>query len=483
MPEGSVIFSKIAATPKETTWSQAYSAGKLFTVLSLKKEEAQENPPEGEEMPAGEEISLKAIGKNILDALETEFFSLEEKNLQSVKAAITEASKGIPQNLQFSFVTTVVAGNILYSYIAGKGEIFIKRGDKFGYVLESKGETKDISSASGFLQSGDLIILATEGFTKTVSKDQLLSSLDNLPPSEIAENLAPTIHESDEAGAAAIILSYKEEAEAHAAVPMEEDNAEINTISRDEGVERANEESEREKMNPLGFIVPLFSVFGKLIPKGLASPAGRLNHSKKIYLTIAALILLVLVASVILGIKRQNDAKIEAAFNAVYPQAQKKFEEGTSLKDLNKNLAMDSFEDAKKLLEENKDKFPQNSDEAEQIDALLEKVNKELADNSPSKGSENLDKSKITIIVQNGSGAEGAAGKASQFLEEKGYKVSSTANADNYKYVGVTIRVKKTVENYLETLKKDLSEKYTVSATTTDLPDSSTTDAVVTVGK
>ncbi len=467
MPEGSVVFSKIAATPKETAWSQAYSAGKLFTVLSLKKEASGEETGEN---------SLKAIGKNILDALETEFFSLEEKNLESVKASIAEASNAVPQDIELSFVTTVVSGNILYSYIVGKGEIFIKRGDKFGYVLESKEDTTDIASASGFLQNGDLIILATEGFTKAVSKDQLLESLDNLPPSEIAENLAPTIHESDEAGAAAIILSYKEDMEAGAGAPEEEEKEEINTVSRDETIEKVNEEHEKEKMNPLGFIAPVFSVFGKLIPK-------RLNHSKKIYLTIVAAVLLVLVASVILGIKRQNDAKIAAAFNAVYPQAEKKYEEGVSLKDLNKNLAIDSFTQSKKILEENKDKFPYDSDEAEQINALLEKVNKELADNSPSQGTENLDKSKITIIVQNGSGAEGAAGTVSDFLEEKGYEVSSTANADNYNYEDVTIRVKKSVENYLETLKKDLGEKYTVGDTSTDLPETSPSDVVVIIGK
>lgn len=479
MPEGSVIFSKIAATPKEAAWSQAYSAGKLFTVLSLKKEASAEELPSAdgggeEDSPDGQ--SLKAIGKNILDALETEFFSLEVKSLESIKGAITQASGEMPQELEFCFVTAVISNNILYSYIAGKGEIFIKRGGKFGYVLESNKESGDIASASGFLQNEDLIILATEGFTKIVSKDQLLSSLDHMPPSEIAENLAPRVHESDEAGAAAIILSYKEEAEAHEAVPLEEDSAEINTVSRDEAVEKVNEENESKKLNPLGFVVSLFAGIGKLIP-------GSLSHSKKIYLTIAGLILLVLVASVLLGIKRQNDAKIAAAFDAVYPVSEKKYEEGLSLKDLNRNLAMDSFEEAKKMLEENKDKFPQGSKQEKQVSELLAKVKAEIEENAPSKGSQNLDRSKITLTVENGSGQEGAAGKASDFLKEKGYKVSSTANADNYKYIGVTIRVKKDVENYLETLKKDLAEKYTVSATSSDLPNSATTDAAVIIGK
>ncbi|MBI2195545.1 MAG: LytR C-terminal domain-containing protein [Candidatus Levybacteria bacterium] len=469
---GTVVFSKIAATPTETAWSQAYSAGKLFTVLSLKEDSAK-NLPEGENPPSGG--SLKAIGKNILDTLETEFFSLEEKNLESIKGAVGQALKGIPQEAQFSFITAVVSENILYSCIVGKGEVFIKRGDKFGYVLQSESDSKEISSASGFLENRDLIILATEGFTKTVSKEHLSESLDHLPPAEIAENLAPKVHEGDEAGAAAIILSYKEEAEAHDAV-AEEEGAEINTISQDADIEKTNEELESKKINPIGFIFPLFAGVKNLIP-------ARLSHSKKVYLTIVALVLLVLVASVLLGIKKQNDAKIESAFNSIYPQAQKNFDEGESLKDLNTSLAIDSFNQAKKILEENIDKFPKNSKQAKQVNDLLSKVNKEIKDISPSAGTKNLDRSKITISVQNGSGVEGAAGTASDFLEEKGYKVSSKANADNYNYEGSTIKVKKTIENYLDMLKKDLGEKYKVSTASSDLSSGSPTDAVVIIGK
>ncbi len=471
MPEGSVVFSKIAATSTDTAWSQAYSAGKLFTVLSLKKE-ASEDSPESENPPVGG--SLKASGKNILDALETEFFSLEEKNLESVKAAIETTVKGIPEDLEFSFIVTVLSNNILYSYISGVGRVFIKRGDKFGVILESTQDAREIVLASGFLQNDDLIILATEGFSTIIPKDQLIASTESIVPSEIAENLAPTIHESDEAGAAAIILSYKEEAEAHVAVS--EEDTEINTISRDEDIEKASEEDESKKMNPLGFIFPLFGVFKKIIPE-------RLNHSKKIYLTIATLILLVLVTSVILGVKKQNDRKTETAFNAFYPQAQKKFEEGESLKDLNKNLAMDNFSQAQKLLEENKNKFPQGSNQEKQIATLLDKVNTELKNNSPANNAANLDRSKLTITVENGSGAEGIAGKASTFLESLGYKASTTANADNYNYTGATIKVKSDKKDYLDLLKTDLSKNYTITASSSDLSAGSPTDAVVIIGK
>ncbi len=460
MSEGNVIFSKIAATPTDTAWSQAYSAGKLFTVLSLKNEASEE-----------EKESLKVLGKNILDTLETEFFSLEEKSLESVKGAILEAIKGIPDDLQFSFVTTVLSNNVLYVYIVGAGRVYIKRGSQFGYVLQSEDDSKEISSASGHLQNGDLIILATEDFSKTISKDQLISSLEAEVPSEIAENLAPTIHESEEAGAAAIILSFKEDITPPTAI--EEESEPAAPPAKEEEPEYVSERN--EKSNPLAFLA-LFAGLKKLIP-------SRLNHSKKIYLTVAGLIFLVLIASVILGIKKQNNAKIAAEFNAVYPVAQKKFDEGESLKDLNRNLAMDNFIQAKKLLEENKNKFSANSKEEKQINILLTKVNTEIENNSPEKIAASLDRSKITITVENGSGAEGVAGIASDFLEEKGYKVSSTANADNYKYIGVTIKVKSSGSAYLDLLKKDLAEKYTVSLTASDLSSGSPTDSVVIIGK
>lgn len=467
MPEGSVVFSKIAATATDAAWSQAYSAGKLFTVLSLKKESSKEEK---------EENSLKAAGKNTLDTLETEFFSLEEKNLESIRGAIEAALKVAPEDLEISFVTAVLSNNILYTYIVGRGEVFIKRVDKFGYVLQSEEKSRDISSASGFLQDGDLIILATEGFINVVSKEELSSSLENLIPSEIAENLAPGVHESEEAGAAAIFLSYKEEVEAHEAVATEEELPTKDTASSDKTIEKAIEEDENRKLNPLGFITSFLAIFKKLIP-------GRLNHSKKIYLTIAVLILIVLVASVLLAVKKQSDAKIDAAFNAVYPQAEKKYEDGESLKDLNKNLALDSFKQAQKILSDNKNKFPANSKQEKQINSLLTKVNSEIANNSPSAGSTNLDKSKITITVENGSGVEGAAGKVSDYLKGLGYNVSGTSNADNYNYTGVTIKVKSSVSNYFDTLKSDLSKNYTVSLSSSDLPASSPTDAVVIIGK
>jgi len=94
-----------------------------------------------------------------------------------------------------------------------------------------------------------------------------------------------------------------------------------------------------------------------------------------------------------------------------------------------------------------------------------------------------LDRSDLTITVENGSGEAGVAGTAKDFLTNLGYVVSSTANADNYDYVNVTIRIKKTSQEFLSLLKKDLNTKYTVGDTATDLEDSNSSDALVIIGK
>ncbi|MCL4354914.1 LytR C-terminal domain-containing protein, partial [Patescibacteria group bacterium] len=59
-----------------------------------------------------------------------------------------------------------------------------------------------------------------------------------------------------------------------------------------------------------------------------------------------------------------------------------------------------------------------------------------------------LDRAKLTVAIENGSGVVGAAGKASTLLTGLGYKVASTGNADKYTYVNVTIQVKTSSSKY-----------------------------------
>lgn len=463
MPQDlNISVAKIVATPSQSSWSQAYNAGKLFAVLSLEKETEETQ----------EKDYLNILGKELLETLEQEFFTLEVKDLESIKKSVQTTIKGIAENVACSFVIGSIVDHVLYIFMQGEGKAALKRGEEFGVILNS--DKNELKASSGILKDGDLVILETKQFKDIISTNILISALDHQPLSDIAEALAPIIHKQEKGGAAAILIEFKKKEEGLILSDTQNSQQQADASSP-QVVSRAEPKPRDEKS--------LTDYFYPLAEKLKFPKLKNLEHSKKFFLTIAAVVILVLILTVIFAIKAQNKAKIEAVFKEVYPQAQKKYEEGQSLADLNKNLARDSFTAAKKVLSDNKEKFPKNSKEEKQTLELLAKVDREIENNSPEKIAKDLNRSKISITVENGSGIEGAAGKAAEFLKSKGYNVSSTGNADKYDYKGVTIKVKNEDVAYIDILKKDLSEKYTVESASSDLSSESTTDAAVIIGK
>lgn len=94
-----------------------------------------------------------------------------------------------------------------------------------------------------------------------------------------------------------------------------------------------------------------------------------------------------------------------------------------------------------------------------------------------------LDRSTLSVTVQNGSGQAGAAGKAADILKNLGYNIVSTGNAETYDFVNVSIQVKAAKSAFLALLKKDLAENYTIGSNSADLSTSFSSDALVIIGK
>lgn len=89
----------------------------------------------------------------------------------------------------------------------------------------------------------------------------------------------------------------------------------------------------------------------------------------------------------------------------------------------------------------------------------------------------------MSLQVLNGSGEEGVATKAKEFLESKGYTNIETGNADNFDYQAVTIRIKSSMQKFLSTLQSDLKEKYTLATDSGTLSDDALFDASIIIGK
>lgn len=105
------------------------------------------------------------------------------------------------------------------------------------------------------------------------------------------------------------------------------------------------------------------------------------------------------------------------------------------------------------------------------------------ATNNPVDSATGLDRSNLSVAIQNGSGEAGVASKASDLLKGLGYDVASTGNADNFDYTDVTVKVKAAQKKYLPLLIKDLSSDYTIGSSSSDLEASSSADVLVIIGK
>lgn len=95
-----------------------------------------------------------------------------------------------------------------------------------------------------------------------------------------------------------------------------------------------------------------------------------------------------------------------------------------------------------------------------------------------------LERSELKIKILNGSGVTGLAGKAKSLLEEKGYGLIETGNADNFDYEETVVRVRADESSLLDMLMEDLGQEYTVSSESAQtLESDSEFDAVIILGK
>ncbi len=87
-----------------------------------------------------------------------------------------------------------------------------------------------------------------------------------------------------------------------------------------------------------------------------------------------------------------------------------------------------------------------------------------------------------SIQVQNGSGAEGVAGKMQTALQDAGYDSVETGNADNFDYTGAIIKAKDSALATAKKIKTQLTD-YSFAAEIATLSEDSDFDIIIIVGK
>jgi hypothetical protein len=400
-----LAYAKLVATPNETSWSQVYNAGNLFACISL-------TVIDGE----ADDISLPTVGKEILDTLQAEFFGLEEKTIPSITDVIQKSLDKVPDSLTADMTVGFFKDSLLYLFIVGHGRVIMKRQGKTGILLESSASHKKILTASGYLNNEDTVILETKQFAEDITDETLASALELTIPNDIAEALSPQLHAKEDGGQAAIIVVYhgiskgtsveesdeegeetiggqQYETESHQNIaPVGHHEAgEIQRQQEDELEEEdeddeEEDEEEEQSHKKKKFAMPKLPSFGFL--HGFASkfrtPSNfKLTHTRKLFLSITVILIVLLAASIFFTKKKEADAQIRQQFQQVYEPANRKYESAKALETLNKDHSYEDYVEAKKLLSENSSKFPVGTNERKQIDELLAKINTEIAGSSP----------------------------------------------------------------------------------------------------
>lgn len=372
-----IASAKITATPTATSWAQAYHAGHLFAVLSLSGEKTTD-----------EEKTLAAIGKDIINSLEEEYFTLETKSLVSIKLALQTTIAKIPSETTSCLLVAAIIANpnaveakqkeILYVFALGSGNITLKRDDDIQPLLH---DTMELTAASGFLQDNDSIVLQTKSFSEVMPKEKLFTTIATHSLEDAAEILAPLIHDAEHGDASAIIIHYKSNLpDASEKTPAV---AEIKNVTQPTYTDIPNEPQEELKKKRASFDKQkIFAMLPHINLKKISLTHIKLSPKKIVFIVVAIIIAFLLIGSIIGTVQKKEHEKKVALFQSIFPQAQKKYDEGQSLVDLNANLAHDSFQKAEKILKDGQGKFPDGSPEAKQIDDLLQKTESALSSSS-----------------------------------------------------------------------------------------------------
>ncbi len=366
-----VSFSEVVGTPKTDSWTQVFAVdpeilkpgdknklidkGRLFYVISLK------GNTEEEITPRGKELATK---------LEEEYYQDPQKPFLALKSALEKTgAKSQEKGLEIEIAACVLQGNVLYLASLNQAHLFLYRHSKLANVVPSG---TNLNLASGFVNSDDLIVLCSTSFLSLVSQESILANLDHHSPSDITSAIAPLVLGSPlNANCSCLIINFKKQ-------EIVEDNEIPEEQTRPEEIKKA-----KDKYLPLINFDFLFSKFkSHLRPfsrRGMGFNHPTSSKRGKTTMSVALILVILLLTSVVWGIHKKEAEKGKAKFNQSYDEAKNKLDEGAAIIDLNNTQARNFLITARDLMQkEIGDIKNKKSEEYKKGEKLLQDINNGL---------------------------------------------------------------------------------------------------------
>ena len=292
----------------------------------------------------------------ITDALTKELTSLRE--VEEIADSLF-----IPQCK--TMVLLVPVGRVIYLALRGEGMVFLKRGDDVAKLMFSAG------GISGEIQEGDMVLLVSHEFTKSIAEEKLASVFDHLTAQDAAEKLTIMLHQaSNGMGAAALVF------EVSTLVSSESELLEDKTLAEQEGEHTHTVLGKTKKLTAVSHSVR--RRLSTVRSSGKQFVAWTKN-SRKNTAFVTSILILIFVTSVLLGIQKQMQTKKSRVLTNALAEARRAFDEGVALLELNPIKGRERLIQAKTTLEPIRAIVSERTREGREIAVLFGQINDNLS--------------------------------------------------------------------------------------------------------
>lgn len=362
--------AKIVGSPGKKTWAQTHiflpdekdkkhEFGSLLATLVLKTRQ--------------EKLDINLYGKEIISRLHEIYYSSEEKKplkrlRQSCRSLIKEFSDLVDLEIGAAvFVSRADGRSIGYFAAAGSSQAFILRQGRLAKILMPSEKT--VQSASGFLQSGDVVILASQQLFNIVSAGALKAALENQDIDETAESLSTLIHGHEKNSRTAGIIFKTSFLKTKKSRPIK-----INWQAQAGRTSLALKTIFKNLKN----LEPKKLLEKKTILEGIkVKDEQKRLKSKKTTLSAAVILIALLAVSIVLGIRKRAASKDFKTAKNLFDEANSRYEQAVSLEELNPLRARVLLVEAKDSVDQGIEAI-ENKSEAKKINELLDKISLEL---------------------------------------------------------------------------------------------------------
>lgn len=225
------------------------------------------------------------------------------------------ANEGMREGIR-SVVLMVAVGPVIYIVIRGSGKVLLKRNGQYANLLEQEG------SISGQVQIGDVFILTSGGCNQLLEERDVLALLENTKSTEASERIAMMVNnKADSAGCAAIVLEIDAFVTSNTNPPQtiaSKVGSVVRSYSDPVKIKRFVHANPREKV--------------LTVKRHLLLWRHRMKNPK---ISITVILLFCFGVSVLVGIQRELSTKKDTRLTGMMVEAQRMYEEGTALMELN----------------------------------------------------------------------------------------------------------------------------------------------------